>query len=85
MPPPAGDFRSPEMCIIFVQLVELDPKNASSQAAVRRLKPIVEERREKMKNEMIGPHFHFHTADFSLPNYWCCSLESTTEPEVDID
>ena len=37
-----------------LQLVTLDPSNGSNRAAVRRLKPIVEERREKMKEEMIG-------------------------------
>lgn len=37
-----------------LQLVSLDSSNLASKAAVRRLKPIVEERREKMKEEMIG-------------------------------
>ena len=37
-----------------IQVVELDGTNASAVSTVKRLKPIVEERREKMKNEMIG-------------------------------
>jgi len=36
------------------QVLTLDEGNASSRAAARRLKPIVEERREKMKEEMLG-------------------------------
>ncbi|KAK9805260.1 hypothetical protein WJX72_009420 [[Myrmecia] bisecta] len=36
------------------KIVELDPGNAGAVATVRRLTPIVEERREKMKEEMIG-------------------------------
>lgn len=39
-----------------MQLVTLDSSNLSTKAAMRRLKPIVEERREKMKDEMIGAH-----------------------------
>lgn len=38
----------------FLQLVTLDGGNQSNRAAVHRLKPIVEERREKMKEEMMG-------------------------------
>lgn len=36
------------------KVLTLDEGNASSRAAVDRLKPIVEERREKMKEEMLG-------------------------------
>jgi tetratricopeptide (TPR) repeat protein len=36
------------------KVLTLDEGNASSRAAARRLKPIVEERREKMKEEMLG-------------------------------
>jgi hypothetical protein len=39
---------------VSLQLLSLDGSNTSSKAAARRLKPIVEERREKMKDEMIG-------------------------------
>ena len=35
-------------------MLELDPADAGMQKAVKRLEPIVEERREKMKDEMMG-------------------------------
>ena len=35
-------------------MVQLDPGNGSARAAVHRLKPVVRERQEKMKDEMIG-------------------------------
>ena len=47
-----------------MQLVTLDPSNGNNRAAVRRLKPIVEERREKMKEEMIGE------LQDNFPLYW---------------
>ena len=37
-----------------MQIKELDPGNASASKNVLRLTPIVNERREKMKNEMLG-------------------------------
>lgn len=37
--------------------MELEPSNRDAQAAVRRLRPIVEEQREKMKEEMMGATF----------------------------
>eukprot|EP00897_Mesotaenium_endlicherianum_P009178 jgi/Mesen1/8289/ME000045S07736 len=36
------------------KVVELDPGNKPAQIAVRRLEPIVAEKREKMKEEMLG-------------------------------
>ncbi|CAL5229198.1 g12480 [Coccomyxa viridis] len=36
------------------KIKELDPDNASASKSVQRLTPIVEDRREKMKNEMLG-------------------------------
>ncbi len=36
------------------QVLELDPGNAIAQKSVQRLTPIVEERREKLKEEMMG-------------------------------
>ena len=37
-----------------LQTLELDPGNTVSVAKVARLEPVVAERREKMKDEMIG-------------------------------
>jgi len=39
---------------LCVQVLELDPGNAAMSGKVRRLEPIVAERREKMKDEMMG-------------------------------
>ncbi len=39
---------------MHVQIKELDPDNASAAKSVLRLTPIVNERREKMKDEMLG-------------------------------
>lgn len=38
----------------LLQTLELDPGNTVSVAKVARLEPVVAERREKMKDEMIG-------------------------------
>ena len=43
-----------------MQIKELDPGNVSAGTAVQRLTPIVNERREKMKDEMLGEHCSFH-------------------------
>ena len=40
--------------ILYMQIKELDPGNVSAGKAVQRLTPIVNERREKMKDEMLG-------------------------------
>lgn len=40
--------------LLLVQVVELDPGNALATKTVQRLTPIVEEKREKMKEEMLG-------------------------------
>lgn len=43
------------MCHLFgAQVLELDPGNAAAAAKEAKLQPVVEERREKMKEEMIG-------------------------------
>jgi hypothetical protein len=40
---------------------ELDPDNALAAKTVQRLTPVVNERREKMKEEMLGaPIFDYH-------------------------
>ena len=39
---------------LHVQIKELDPDNASASNNVQRLTPVVDERREKMKDEMLG-------------------------------
>lgn len=36
------------------QALELEPGNGAAAAAVKRLTPVVEERREKLKQEMMG-------------------------------
>ncbi|GJP30057.1 hypothetical protein CLOM_g22278 [Closterium sp. NIES-68] len=36
------------------KVLELDSTNAQARSAARRLEPIVEERREKLKEEMLG-------------------------------
>lgn len=41
-----------------MQIKELDPGNASASKNVLRLTPIVDERREKMKTEMLGACGH---------------------------
>ena len=43
-----------------MQIKELDPGNASAGKAVQRLTPIVNERREKMKDEMLGECYSFY-------------------------
>lgn len=37
--------------------MELDPEDAAMKKVVKKLEPIVEERREKMKDEMMGGLF----------------------------
>ena len=44
---------------LCIQIKELDPGNASAGKTVQRLTPIVNERREKMKDEMLGKHCSF--------------------------
>ena len=39
---------------LIIQVVELDSTNVVAVATVKRLEPIVEEQREKMKEEMMG-------------------------------
>ena len=43
-----------EVQVLKLQVVEMDSGNAAAVAKVAKLKPIVDERREKMKDEMIG-------------------------------
>lgn len=40
-----------------VQAMEIDPDNKVALSVIRRLEPIVQERREKMKEEMLGEHY----------------------------
>ena len=42
------------------QVLELDPGNAIAQKMVQRLAPVVEERREKLKEEMMGGWLGLH-------------------------
>lgn len=36
------------------KILELDPSNSQAQRSIRRLEPLAAEKREKMKEEMIG-------------------------------
>lgn len=36
------------------KILELDPSNDQAKRTIRRLQPLAEEKREKMKEEMIG-------------------------------
>lgn len=40
--------------LLAMQVLELDPGNAAAASAVKRLTPTVMERREKLKEEMLG-------------------------------
>lgn len=51
------------------KILELDPSNDQAKKSIRRLEPLAEEKREKMKEEMIGKHsecFYKTTSLFSL-------------------
>lgn len=37
-----------------MQVLELEPDNSLAKRAVERLEPVVNERREKLKEEMLG-------------------------------
>lgn len=47
------------------KVLELDPANDQARKNIRRLEPIAAEKREKMKEEMIGKHGAF----FSMSIY----------------
>ena len=53
------DATSAIASVLYKQIKELDPGNASAGKAVQRLTPIVNERREKMKDEMLGECYSF--------------------------
>lgn len=53
-----------------VQVVELDPGNAAAVAKAAKLEPVVLERREKMKEEMIGADQDPRGRDFGLRSCW---------------
>lgn len=38
----------------MTKVIELDPSNDQARRAIIRLKPLADEKREKMKEEMIG-------------------------------
>lgn len=38
----------------MTKILELDPSNAQARRTIIRLKPLADEKREKMKEEMIG-------------------------------
>ena len=41
------------------KILEIDPSNDQARKAIRRLEPLAAEKREKMKEEMIGKSFFF--------------------------
>lgn len=41
------------------KILELDPSNDQARKAIRRLEPLAAEKREKMKEEMMGTLFAF--------------------------
>ena len=45
---------SPRPSLLSLQVLELEPGNPVADRAVQRLTPVVEERREKLKEEMMG-------------------------------
>lgn len=53
-----------------VQVVELDPGNAAAVAKAAKLEPVVLERREKMKEEMIGADQDPAGHGFGLRSCW---------------
>jgi hypothetical protein len=54
--------------LALMQVKELDPTNALAMKSVQRLTPVVEERREKMKEEMLG--------EWTLRSLFACSSQS---------
>jgi hypothetical protein len=40
--------------VLFPQVLELDPSSSWAKQAVARMEPVVAERHEKLKNEMLG-------------------------------
>ena len=40
--------------LLFHQVLELDPGSAWARGAISRLEPLVQEKNEKLKNEMFG-------------------------------
>lgn len=60
----------PTFRIHNVQVVELDPGNAAAVAKAAKLEPVVLERREKMKEEMIGADEDPPGHGFGLRSCW---------------
>ena len=58
------------------QVVELDPSNGLARAAVHRLKPIVRERQEKMKDEMIGALICYNCPVSQISQQLLCQSDS---------
>ena len=54
-------FSRRHVACLLLQTLELDPGNTVSMAKTARLEPVVAERREKMKDEMIGAAACFAT------------------------
>jgi hypothetical protein len=42
------------------KILELDPSNDQAKKSIRRLGPLAEEKREKMKEEMICKHSEYY-------------------------
>jgi hypothetical protein len=51
------------------KVIELDPSNQQATRSLLRLEPLAAEKREKMKEEMIGKMLPFFSSIPSVPNY----------------
>jgi hypothetical protein len=45
-----------DLLVDMKKILELDPSNDQAKKTIRRLQPLAEEKREKMKEEMIGKY-----------------------------
>ena len=56
------------------KILEIDPSNDQARKAIRRLEPLAAEKREKMKEEMIGKSFFFSGLYLGFLWYLCMKL-----------
>lgn len=59
---------------VCVQVLELEPGNSIADKAVKRLLPVVEERREKLKEEMVGARGRGANATLLLCPFVCSQI-----------
>lgn len=77
----------PCLCLFFLfkfadmkKLLELDPSNDQARRSIHRLEPIAAEKREKMKEEMIGMCynlllFHIFLSSTGIQSLAVCSFD----------